>query len=143
MLHGCSLGQMCMLLNVAIQTPPSFLPSDYVGTPFSIVLIDIMNTPHGKAVFARTDFNALLRPLLDKYGEILKSERSLEYFHKGEGGLFSEKIMALVNYDDFICDRNDPFLGFKNWNDWFTRELTPNARPVFGEDDPSIIVHAA
>jgi hypothetical protein len=83
MLYGCSLSQMCMVLNAAIQTPPSFLPSNYVGTPFSVVLIDIMNTEHGKAVFGRPDFNTLLKPLLDKYGQILKSERSLEYFHKG------------------------------------------------------------
>jgi hypothetical protein len=73
MLHGSSLSHLFMLLNVAIQTPPSFLPSDYVGTPFSVVLIDIMNTHHGKAVFARTDMNRLFKPLLDKYGEILKN----------------------------------------------------------------------
>ena len=64
-LHGCTLEELFQLLNVAIQAPPSFLPSTYMGTPFSVILIDMMNTEMGKAVFARTDVNEFLKLLLD------------------------------------------------------------------------------
>jgi phosphatidylserine decarboxylase len=81
--------------------------------------------------------------MLDDYGTMLKSEKSLKYFHSGEKGLMSKEILALVDYDDFDCDRTLPNYGFKSWNDWFTRSLRRGARPVADMDDPSIIVHAA
>lgn len=98
MLHHYSLSHFFAILNAAVQIVPPFLASDYVGTPIGILLLDMMNTQLGLAVFSRSDVNRLLKPILDDYGLLLKSEKSLKYFHAGEGGLFCKEIMALIDY---------------------------------------------
>jgi phosphatidylserine decarboxylase len=60
-----------------------------------------------------------------------------------EGGWLCKEALARVNYDHFVCNTNEPHFGFKSWNDWFTRQLVPGARPVDGEGDPLVIVNAA
>jgi hypothetical protein len=56
--------------------------SDYIYTPLGVIVMDMMNTPMGMAVFARSDVNAYLKPILDDYGNLMRSEKSLKFFHK-------------------------------------------------------------
>ncbi|KAK3348733.1 hypothetical protein B0T25DRAFT_608908 [Lasiosphaeria hispida] len=39
-------------------------------------------------------------------------------------------------------DPSDPTTYFPNWDKFFTRDFQPNIRPLVGQDDTSVIVHA-
>lgn len=43
-LHKCTIDYLLQMLNLAIQAPPYFLPSDFVGIPFAYFLVDLANT---------------------------------------------------------------------------------------------------
>ena len=44
--------------------------------------------------------------------------------------------------DDFVCDPSMPHYGFASWDDFFTRQFRPNARPVACPDDDKVVVNA-
>jgi len=45
--------------------------------------------------------------------------------------------------EDYQWDENDrKYGGFKSWNDFFTRQLADNARPIDNPDDTSIVTSA-
>lgn len=134
---------MLDLLNVAVQTPPCFWPSELCGVPIYSILVDLIGTRFGAVVFSRPDVNEHLKNILNDYGAMLKTEKSLKYLHTGKGGWLSEEASKYLNYNDFVCDKTKPHYGFKCWNDWFIRELAEGARPIEGKDDPSVIVHSS
>jgi phosphatidylserine decarboxylase len=44
--------------------------------------------------------------------------------------------------DIFNCDPNDPYYGYKSWDDFFTRTFRDGVRPLYGADDDNVIVNA-
>jgi phosphatidylserine decarboxylase len=98
-----------------------------------------MNNRFGQNFFANPKVNAHLKKIFDAYGNMLRSPISREVLNaKNNGWLSSDK----VNYKDFIHDPTDlEYFGFSSWNDWFSRRLAPNARPV--DSDPNVIVHSS
>lgn len=42
----------------------------------------------------------------------------------------------------FICDPSAPHYGYKSWDDFFTRQLRPDARPLAEPDDDAVVVNA-
>jgi len=42
----------------------------------------------------------------------------------------------------FLCDPQQPYWGFNSWNDFFTRQFRPDARPVADPANDKIIVSA-
>jgi len=42
---------------------------------------------------------------------------------------------------DFVCDPSKPHYGYTSWNNFFTRQLRPYARPVAYPDDNKVIVN--
>ena len=61
------------LLNIAVQTPPCFIPSMFCGVPISSFFVDLMNTELGKAMFSRPDVNNYMRDIVNDYGKMLKT----------------------------------------------------------------------
>lgn len=67
----------------------------------------------------------------------------------GETGLTS--LMSVANAplssshkfeDMYICDPSAPHYGYESWDDFFTRQLRPDARPVASPNDDNIIANA-
>jgi phosphatidylserine decarboxylase len=120
------------------QTPPKFEDADIIGVPFYAVVIDLLNTEHGRFFFSIPEVNAYLKVIFDSYGEMLDSSASLLHMNSQEGGWLSPEALKRVNYADFHCDPSAPNYGFKSWHDWFTREIREKARP-FSHNENEII----
>ena len=140
-----SIDHVLDLFNVVAQSPPEFTHSQFSGVPFNALLIDLINTSFGKALFSLPEINEHLKNIFNDYGRMLKSKKSLSVLTGNANGWLSEKALQEVNYNDFICDPSDPegHYGFGSWNDWFTRKLKKGARPVDHEHDPLVITNAA
>ncbi|KAI0490212.1 Phophatidylserine decarboxylase-domain-containing protein [Xylaria cf. heliscus] len=44
--------------------------------------------------------------------------------------------------DMYVCDPSAKYHGYTSWDDFFTRQLRPNVRPVASPKDPSVIANA-
>lgn len=77
------------LLNVAVQTPPCFWPSELCGVPIYSILIDLICNKFGVAVFSHPVVNQYVKNILDDYGEMLKTSKSLKYLNTEKGGWLS------------------------------------------------------
>jgi phosphatidylserine decarboxylase len=47
-----------------------------------------------------------------------------------------------LRLDEFQTKPDEPYLGFKSWNDFFIREFRPGLRPIANPDDDTVIVSA-
>ncbi|MER7701387.1 phosphatidylserine decarboxylase family protein [Kitasatospora sp. NPDC097605] len=136
------------LFNAAIQKAPEFDKSGLVGFPVNAILNWAMGTQAGFAAFLDDKVNAHLKAMLDEWSVYLKSPESTYVLDSEEGHWFSEDALAALNksaggrFEDlYVCNPKDPHYGFTSWDDFFTREFKPDARPV--ATDPKTIASAA
>jgi len=103
-----------------------------------------MATPTGFAFFTERRVNNLLKAILDKYGEYLKTEESCDVLVTSYGGWFSPTSMAKMPgfVETFNCDTTKEHWGFTSFDDFFTRTLRADTRPVGKPDDPYTVVNA-
>ena len=99
-----------------------------------------MGTPAGFAAFRHPAINAMLKKIIGTWCEYLTSEASLHVINDGPRGWKSAAAQARVGMVDFQYDPQDPHWGFRSWNDFFTRRLRSDARPVTAPDDDKAIV---
>lgn len=110
-----------------VENPAPDNPAKYIK-PFD----ELANSGAGKILFNNNDFSSWFIAFLNAKGEYLSTERS---------GITLNQWMSYpdVKIGDYIV----PAGGFKNFNEFFLRELKPKARPLDGENDPSIVVSPA
>jgi phosphatidylserine decarboxylase len=142
-LYQSNIDEAMDLLNLAAQTPPFYTRCELSAVPIATIVLDLINTELGKTLISRPDVNSHLKNIFNDYREMLTTEESLLHLNGEEKGWFSAGALKQVDYADYVCDPEAPHYGFKCWNDWFIRDLAKGARPVDGENDPSIITHAA
>jgi phosphatidylserine decarboxylase len=104
-----------------------------------------MGTAAGFAAFLNANVNAQLKIILNEWARFLSSADST--YVLGEDprrGWFGEDAKkAMPNFErDFLCDPSQLHYGFKSWDDFFTRELRPGARPVAHPGNDAVIVNA-
>lgn len=102
------------------------------------------------------DVNAMLKKVLNAWGEFLQSPKSAEIaLSTGQAGWFSEtgvsELTLVANnaagtnqkFEDlFQCDPSKQYYGFNSWDNFFTRLFKEDARPVASPDDDSVIANA-
>lgn len=135
---------MLQLMNTIMTHAPEFDRSGLVGCPINAILDWPMGTPAGFAAFLNERVNAQLKKVLDGWGRFLSSADSTYVLddnpHKGWFG--SDARKAMPNFvQEFKCDPSQPHHGFTSWDDFFTREFRPGARPVASPDDDAVIVN--
>ena len=81
--------------------------------PFYALVIDLLNTDFGRTFFSLTEVNCFLKPIYDKYGEMLDSPYSLKHMNGEPDGWLSPAALKRINYNDFICNPKDTYYGFK------------------------------
>ncbi|KAI1437415.1 Phophatidylserine decarboxylase-domain-containing protein [Xylaria sp. CBS 124048] len=126
-----------------------------VGVPMVSIFDYVMATPSGHAAFLDPDVNKMIKKVLNEWGEFLKSPKSAEALTTGPSGWFSQygkaDLMEVGNAplgthhsfeDMYVCDPNAEHYGYKSWDDFFTRELRPNIRPIPDPSNPSLISNA-
>ncbi|KAK3313266.1 Phophatidylserine decarboxylase-domain-containing protein [Apodospora peruviana] len=125
-----------------------------VGVPMAAFFDYAMGTPSGHAAFLDPDVNAMLKKVLNKWGEYLKA-KSAEVLGNHNTGWFGEvgynDIMEVANApretkfkfeDMFQCDPSKKYYGYTTWDDFFTRRVHDAARPVASPDDDGVVVNA-
>ncbi|KAJ0418615.1 Phophatidylserine decarboxylase-domain-containing protein [Aspergillus carlsbadensis] len=150
---------MLRVLNYMLTTAPSWndfsLRVGLVGLPINAVFDWSMGTPSGYAAYLDPDINAMLKKVLNAWGEYLTSPESAKVLDESQYGWFGEtgkhSLMNVANiphgtsraFDElFVCDPAAKYHGYKSWDDFFTRVFRPGVRPVAGPDDDNVIVNS-
>lgn len=149
------------VLNHLLITAPSWTDKAHrvglVGLPINAVLNWSMGTPSGYAAFLDPEINAMLKKVLNAWGEFLRSPASANVLNKTSQGWFGETgcrdltaaarigptaVKNLEFHQMFQCDPSAPNYGFKSWDDFFTRQWHDGMRPVADPEDGRVIVNA-
>lgn len=152
---------MLSVLNHLLTTAPSWSDKServgMVGLPINALLDWPMGTHSGFAVFLDPTVNAMIKKVLNAWGEHLKSPASADVLGSGPNGWFGKtgvhELSATANdagetsyaFEDlYQCDPSAEHYGFKSWDDFFTRlfRFEDGIRPVASPSDDSIIVNA-
>ncbi|KAG2419759.1 hypothetical protein HFD88_004555 [Aspergillus terreus] len=150
---------MLRVLNYLLTTAPSWNDFSHrvglVGLPINAVLDWPMGTPSGYAAFLDADVNAMIKKVLNAWGEYLQSPESASVLDDSPYGWFGETgVQSLVTVGNignqssysfeemYVCDPAKEHHGYKSWDDFFTREFRPGVRPVAAPDDDNVIANA-
>ncbi|KAJ7612318.1 phosphatidylserine decarboxylase family protein [Mycena polygramma] len=125
-----------------------------VGVPFVGVFDYVMGTPSGHAAFLDPDVNRELKKVLNEWGKFLQTPESAVILGDHSAGWFGpsaqKDIMQVANApletnhkfeEFFICDPSKKYYGYTSWDDFFTRKLHENARPIASPEDDSVIAN--
>ena len=150
--------QMLRVLNHILTTAPSWNDKServgLVGLPINALLDWPMGTAGGFAAFLDPKVNAMIKKVLNAWGEYLTSPASAEVLGDdshcwfGETGVKDLTETANVGEtshtfaDMYKCDPRAKHHGFKSWDAFFTREYREGIRPVAAPNDPNVIANA-
>lgn len=137
--------QMLRLLNTILTHAPEFDRTGLVGCPINTIFDWSMGTAAGMAAFLDDKVNAQLKKILNTWARFLSSSDSAHVLndHPRKGWLGADALAAMPDFASlFRCEPTAPHWGFKSWDDFFTRELRPEVRPVAGPADDSVITNA-
>jgi len=149
---------MLQVLNHLMTTAPTWSDKAdrmaLVGLPINAIFDWPMGTPSGFALFLDPEVNAMLKKILNVWGEFLKSPASTYVLEKNSKGWFGEagskELVATANLgvgtktfeELFVCDSKQSHYCFKSWDDFFTRVYRPGIRPVASPENDDVIVNA-
>ncbi|OAA43566.1 phosphatidylserine decarboxylase family protein [Cordyceps fumosorosea ARSEF 2679] len=130
-----------------------------VGVPMCAVFDYPMGTPSGHAAFLDPDVNRALKKVLNEWGKYLQvrcstpesaavlGDHATGWF--GETGRHDLVQVANAPYQSnhtfeqmFVCQPTAKHMGYKSWDDFFTRRVHDDARPVASADDDAVIANA-
>ncbi|RVU70393.1 MULTISPECIES: phosphatidylserine decarboxylase family protein [Lactobacillus] len=144
--------QLLLMLNRIIQRAPEFNTTGLVGTPINAILDYPMGTKAGYVLFNNPKVNEKFRDILNYWGHYLQTEDSTYVLNTSDKGWLSPTALQEMakeakgeNFLDlFECRSTDVTqkLGFKSWDDFFTRKFKPGIRPVAGANDENIVANA-
>ncbi len=117
-------------------------PAKRNAFPMSSLFAYMMMTPAGEAVFRNRDFNEAIRGVLRQWCAYLDSPDSAHVLNEGPFGWLSTFAYQDMKLWEFEFDRSKPHWGFASYNDYFHREIRPEARPVAAPENPKVIVSA-
>ncbi|KAJ5313020.1 hypothetical protein PENANT_c018G08409 [Penicillium antarcticum] len=149
------------VLNHLLTTAPSWTDKSHrvglVGLPINAVLDWPMGTPSGYAAFLDPEINAMIKKILNAWGEYLRSPASADVLSTSSHGWFGETgrrdLTAVAKIgptaatdlqfaDMFECDPSKPNHGFNSWDEFFTRVFREGIRPVADPEDGKVIANA-
>ena len=136
---------MLRCINHILTKAPEYSRKGLVGFPINAILDWPMATVGGYAAFLNDKVNTQFKKILNCWGIFLKSPDSCYVLNEDEKkGWFGKEAMEdMPNFvDEFICDPDAEYYGFKSWDDFFTRQFRPGVRPVESPDDKKVIANA-
>ena len=93
--------------------------------PMNTLLSYVSNTAAGLAAFSNPAINGALKEVLMAWNAYLSSPASAHVLTTKEWLGVSE-----IDFSLFKHDKKKPHWGWVSWNDFFTRTLVPDARPI-------------
>jgi len=137
--------QMLRILNRVMTKAPEFNKTGLVGFPINAILEWPMGTQAGTAAFLNDKVNLQLKKILGTWAGFLKSADSRYVLSNDpETGWFGRDAQeAMPGFaEDFQCNPDLPYYGFRSWDNFFTRVFREGRRPVAGPDDSAVIANA-
>ena len=113
-----------------------------VAFPMSALFSYMMMTDAGEAIFRNAAFNEAIRQILRDWCRYLNSPQSRHTINDGPHGWLSPFAYQDLKLYEFVTKPSDKYWGWKSYNDFFHRKIKPEARPIAGPGDPSVIVSA-
>ena len=113
-----------------------------------------MGTVSGFALFLDPKVNAMLKKVLNAWGDFLRSPASAAVLGDDSEGWFGETghkdLTAVANVGEtnhkfeemFICDPSAKYHGFHSWDGFFTRLFREGIRPVASPENQDVIANA-
>ncbi|KAI2777962.1 Phophatidylserine decarboxylase-domain-containing protein [Daldinia loculata] len=150
---------MLAVLNHIFTQAPQWTDAAFgvgmVGVPMVGIFDYVMATPSGHAAFLDPEVNKMMKKILNEWGKFLKTPKSAEVLASHRQGWFSEHglkdLMEVANAplktshrfeDMYICDPSAKYYGYTSWDDFFTRQLREDARPVASPDNDDVVANA-
>lgn len=149
---------MIQIINHLLTTAPSWHDKSFrvgfVGLPINALLDWPMGTPSGYAAFLDPQVNAMLKKVLNAWGEFLQSPASTHVLDNSDSSWLSDhgvhQLTQTANVgqsslsfrDLYQCDPSTPHWGFKSWDDFFTRQFREGVRPVAEPENSRVIANA-
>lgn len=149
---------LLQVFNHVLTTAPSWSDKServgLVGLPINAILDWPMGTHSGFALFLDPKVNAMIKKMLNAWGEYLMSPASTEVLNESSTGWFGstgiKDLTATANIgvtshkfvDMYNCEPQAKNYGFTSWDNFFTRTYKEGIRPVAGPDNPNIIANA-
>ncbi|KAH7126522.1 Phophatidylserine decarboxylase-domain-containing protein [Dactylonectria estremocensis] len=150
---------MLQVLNHILSRPPEWTDAaqsvGMVGVPMCALFDYPMGTPSGYAAFLDPDVNRMLKKVLNEWGKYLQTPASAEVLGDHELGWFGKTavgdLMEVANApnktdfkfeDMYHCEPSAKYYGYTSWDDFFTRKVRDEARPVASPEDNSVIANA-
>lgn len=149
------------VLNHLLTTAPSWANKSHqvglVGLPINALLDWPMGTPSGYAAFLDPEINAMLKKILNAWGDFLRSPASASVLNDSPSGWFGDPAYrdlttvakvgptaaaTLEFHQMYQCDPSARHYGFKSWDDFFTRVWRDGMRPVAEPDNDKVIANA-
>lgn len=115
-------------------------PAKRNAFPMSSLFAYMMMTPAGEALFRNEEFNRAIKDVLQQWCRYLDSPASSHVLNEGPFGWLSDFAYQDMKLWEFEFDRTKPHWGFASYNDYFHREIKPQARPISAPDNPKVIV---
>lgn len=144
-----SYKRMLKLLNQIMTEAPEYNNTGLVGFPINAIFDYSMGTTAGFAAFLNPKVNRHLKVVLNEWAVYLSSPESRYVLNNTDNGWFGKPALKHMFGDDttrfedvFQCKPQEPFFGFRSWDEFFTREFIPGARPIASLDDNHVIVNA-
>lgn len=150
---------MLALLNHLLSTAPGWSNEAYgeglVGLPIHALFDGPMGTPSGFAAFLDTRVNAILKKVLNVWGEYLQSPESAKVLDTRASSWFGPSgrrdLTSVANAargtslsfeEIYVCDASAKHHGFLSWDHFFTRSFRAGIRPVALPENDEIIANA-
>ncbi|KAI1474381.1 Phophatidylserine decarboxylase-domain-containing protein [Daldinia eschscholtzii] len=150
---------MLAVLNHIFTQAPQWTDAAFgvgmVGVPMVGIFDYVMATPSGHAAFLDPEVNKMMKKVLNEWGKFLKTPKSAEVLASHKQGWFSQHglkdLMEVANAplktshrfeDMYVCDPSAKHYGYTSWDDFFTRQLREDARPVASPDNDDVIANA-
>lgn len=147
---------MLEILNYLLTSAPSWNNHEegigLIGKPVYALFDWAMGTASGFAFFLDPQINAMLKKVLNVWGEFLQSPDSAYCLDDSESGWFgpagSKELTNTANLngktdysfpDLYQCDPAAPHHGFRSWDHFFTRQFNWDKRPVEDPENQNII----
>lgn len=138
-----TIDELMLLINGLMTYAPPFDTSELVGCPLNALLDWPMCMPAGFPLFRSSALNEKIKAVLNYWCEFLSGPNSRNFLNTNSPtGWFCPEAIKYTSMGDFQYNDKEPYWGFSSWNDFFTREFKPGARPVADPSDNKIIVSA-
>lgn len=136
-----SIDELMVIIDYLMTYSPPFSETSLIHCPLNAVLDWPMCMPSGYALFRDPTLNAQLKHVLNCWSGFLSGPYSREHLTTSSpNGWFSPEADKKIGISQFLCDPGKPHWGFASWNDYFTRQFRPGARPVDEPDNHKTIV---